>query len=58
MDSRYLTQLKIVMQWPQSLGIIGGRPSSSLYFFGYQDDNIIYLDPHASQDVSGIFAVL
>ncbi|GMH40122.1 hypothetical protein BSKO_08026 [Bryopsis sp. KO-2023] len=49
---KYLPQLRAVMEWPQSLGIVGGRPSSSLYFIGYQGENIIYLDPHDDQEVA------
>jgi len=32
----YIPAVKEVFQYPQSLGIIGGRPRSSLYFVGYQ----------------------
>ncbi|CAI1671710.1 hypothetical protein SEUBUCD646_0N01080 [Saccharomyces eubayanus] len=32
-----------------SVGIAGGRPSSSLYFFGYQGNEFLYFDPHISQ---------
>lgn len=36
---------------PQCIGIVGGRPSSSLYFIGFQEENIVYLDPHHVQAV-------
>lgn len=30
----------------QCVGIAGGRTNSSLFFAGYQDENLIYYDPH------------
>lgn len=51
MNERYIPQLQQVLTWPQSVGIVGGRPSSSLYFVGCQDDQVIYLDPHQAQQV-------
>lgn len=51
-NPRYVPQLQAVLCWPQSAGIVGGRPSSSLYFVGYQDSHVIFLDPHLVQEVS------
>lgn len=50
-NERYIPQLQQVLTWPQSIGIVGGRPSSSLYFVGCQDDQVLYLDPHQAQQV-------
>ena len=38
LNPRYAPQLEVVLTWPQSIGIVGGRPSSSLYFVGCQVD--------------------
>ncbi|KAG2445952.1 hypothetical protein HXX76_000555 [Chlamydomonas incerta] len=45
----YIPQLQQVLSWPQSVGIVGGRPSASLYVCGVQDAAFIYLDPHEAQ---------
>lgn len=37
---------------PQSVGIAGGKPSSSYYFIGHLGNNLLYLDPHNLQLVS------
>jgi len=42
----YISGLRAMFALPQSLGIVGGRPRQSLYFVGFQDDQVIYLDPH------------
>ncbi|KAK1230170.1 Cysteine protease atg4 [Marasmius sp. AFHP31] len=42
----YYETIKMLYQFPQSVGIAGGRPSSSYYFVGSQSDNLFYLDPH------------
>ena len=31
------------------MGMIGGVPRKAMYFVGYQDSNLIYLDPHLVQ---------
>ncbi|GLI59003.1 hypothetical protein VaNZ11_000826 [Volvox africanus] len=45
----YLLQLQQILSWPQSVGIVGGRPSASLYLCGVQDSSFLYLDPHEAQ---------
>ncbi|KAL9114150.1 MAG: hypothetical protein Q9227_001922 [Pyrenula ochraceoflavens] len=42
----YWEALKGLLQYPQSVGIAGGRPSASHYFVGTQNSNFFYLDPH------------
>ncbi|KAG7095265.1 hypothetical protein E1B28_006038 [Marasmius oreades] len=42
----YYETIKMLYTFPQSVGIAGGRPSSSYYFLGSQSDNLFYLDPH------------
>jgi len=36
----------MMLRMRQSVGIIGGRPRQSLFFVGFQDESVIYLDPH------------
>ncbi|GAB7361285.1 hypothetical protein MBLNU230_g1345t1 [Neophaeotheca triangularis] len=45
----YHSTLKTLLELPQSVGIAGGRPSSSHYFLGHQGDHLFYLDPHTTQ---------
>lgn len=42
----YHEALRRSLTYPQSIGIAGGRPSSSHYFVGFQNDTFFYLDPH------------
>lgn len=45
----YYEALKQSLTYPQSIGIAGGRPSSSHYFVGCQNDTFFYLDPHETR---------
>jgi cysteine protease ATG4 len=45
----YYPPILETFKFPQSLGILGGKPRASLYFVAAQDDSVFYLDPHALQ---------
>ncbi|MCJ1469266.1 Cysteine protease atg4 [Pseudocyphellaria aurata] len=45
----YWEALRSSLQLSQSIGIAGGRPSSSHYFVAVQGDNFFYLDPHQTR---------
>lgn len=51
-NSIYHPSLLQLLSLKQSVGIAGGKPSSSYYFFGYQNESLLYLDPHNLQPVS------
>ena len=54
-NARYLDQLRKVLGFQQSIGIIGGRPNASLYLIGHSDDDVFfYLDPHTVQIASDL----
>ncbi|KAL3233864.1 Cysteine protease ATG4 [Nakaseomyces bracarensis] len=48
-NEQYWDDIKTILGSEFSVGIAGGRPSSSLYFIGYYDDTLLYFDPHAAQ---------
>ncbi|KAI8627533.1 hypothetical protein F5Y19DRAFT_486769 [Xylariaceae sp. FL1651] len=47
----YWEALVASLQMTQSIGIAGGRPSSSHYFIGVQGLHFFYLDPHYTRPV-------
>lgn len=50
MNEIYIPCVQSMLAHDSCIGVIGGRPKHSLYFVGWQDDKLIYLDPHYCQD--------
>jgi len=58
----YIPALAAVFRIPQTVGFIGGSPSSSYYFVASQsggssasrDERVIYLDPHVVQQTVNV----
>ncbi|KAM1577562.1 hypothetical protein EV2_040694 [Malus domestica] len=53
-NPRYIPSLRATFTFPQSLGIMGGKPGVSTYIIGVQDEKALYLDPHEVQPVINI----
>lgn len=45
----YFDALRHTFKFKNSLGIIGGRPNHALYLIGFTGDDVMYLDPHNTQ---------
>ncbi|XP_068140140.1 cysteine protease ATG4B [Drosophila tropicalis] len=50
----YVPALKRCFELESSCGMIGGRPNQALYFVGYVDDEVLYLDPHTTQRTGAV----
>ncbi|CAB1323910.1 unnamed protein product [Coregonus sp. 'balchen'] len=54
-NPEYFNFVKSILSLEYCIGIIGGKPKQACYFVGFQDDSLIYMDPHycqSSVDVS------
>lgn len=45
----YFNLVKSILSLEYCIGIIGGKPKQACYFVGFQDDSLIYMDPHYCQ---------
>lgn len=45
----YTNFVKNILSLDYCLGIIGGKPKQACYIVGFQDDSLIYMDPHYCQ---------
>uniref|UniRef100_A0A8C1JCB1 Cysteine protease n=1 Tax=Cyprinus carpio TaxID=7962 RepID=A0A8C1JCB1_CYPCA len=48
-NPEYLSFVKSILSLEYCIGIIGGKPKQAYYFVGFQDDSLIYMDPHYCQ---------
>ncbi|KAJ8277907.1 hypothetical protein GJAV_G00081530 [Gymnothorax javanicus] len=48
-NPEYFDFVKGVLSLEYCIGIIGGKPKQAYYFVGFQDDSLIYMDPHYCQ---------
>ncbi|KAL3848532.1 hypothetical protein ACJMK2_019383 [Sinanodonta woodiana] len=50
----YVESLKCCLSFRQSVGLIGGKPNHAHWFIGYVGDELIFLDPHLTQNAVDI----
>ena len=50
-NPKYGDDILKLLESKYSVGIAGGRPSSSFYFFGHEGPELLYFDPHTPQNV-------
>lgn len=48
-NPEYFNVAKSILSLEYCIGIIGGKPKQACYFVGFQDDSLIYMDPHYCQ---------
>ena len=48
-SKEYFPSIKKLFECKQFLGFIGGKYQSASYFFGYVNDDLLFMDPHYNQ---------
>ena len=49
-SEEYFPSIKKLFDCKEFLGFIGGRVQSASYFFGYVNDDLLFMDPHYNQN--------
>lgn len=49
LNTLYSNSIKTCFTFKQSLGLIGGKPNHASYFIGFTGNDLVYLDPHTTQ---------
>lgn len=52
LNQKYFSLICDFIDHPNSVGIVGGKQNSSLYFTRRKDSTFYYLDPHTNQDIA------
>ncbi|XP_066547923.1 cysteine protease ATG4C isoform X2 [Amia ocellicauda] len=55
-NPEYFDFVKGILSLEYCIGIIGGKPKQAYYFVGFQDDSLIYMDPHYCQSFVDVSA--
>lgn len=54
LEEKYADPLLACLDFPQSVGLVGGRPRQALYFPGRRGSSLVGLDPHVVQPSPGL----